>query len=381
MTSDHTHAPASEPLAGPAPELRHVQMYDVARTAHFERALRSGVRTTILFEMKRYDFDEKLAAAVGARRVGVWGAFWYTLRHPIDVLEIAEPLVARAAPRTLAAILGARLRGLLRRTRVRVVAYAIENKDPWDGHETLPAHAQIRLRAQLALTPAVWRSLDRIAYGTSQSSELYGRKFRSARRRPEEAVIPALPVAEPVPDVARPAVVTFLGEFSERKGFDQVRAAWPAVARRHPDAELVLMGKGSGTPAAEEFAAGTASARTIIDPPRDRLFAQLESTKVLILPSQPRPRWREQVGLPIVEGLARGCVIVTTSETGLAPWLQENGHYVVARPHDTDALAEALSQALDDGRTAAQVTADLPDVDGRAEAERWMLIPPVRGRG
>ena len=61
MTSDRRRAPAPAPLAGPAPELRHVQMYDVARTAHFERALRSGVRTTILFEVRRYDFDEPLA--------------------------------------------------------------------------------------------------------------------------------------------------------------------------------------------------------------------------------------------------------------------------------------------------------------------------------
>ncbi len=383
MTSDHRHAPAPSPLTGPAPELRHVQLYDVARTAHFERALRSGARTTILFEVRRYDFDEELAAAVGARRAGIWGAFQYALRHDIDVLEIAEPLVARAAPRSLAAIAGTRIRGLFRRRRATVVAYAIENKDPWDGNATLPPHARLRLRMQLALTPAVWRRIDRIAYGTSQSAELYRRRFPDGRRehRPEEAVIPALPVAEKVSDAPRGPVVTFLGELSERKGYDRVREAWPFVLGSHPGARLVLIGKGAGADDAVAFAEVTASVTTLIDPPRDRLFAELHASKVLVLPSQPRPRWREQVGLPIVEGLGRGCLIVTTSETGLAEWLRDHGHQVVSPPDDTAALAAALSRALDDPRTPSQVVADLPPVDGRAEAERWMIRMPSPARG
>lgn len=355
-------------------------MYDVARTAHFERALRSGVRTTILFEVRRYDFDEQLAASVGARRAGLWGAFWYALRHDIDVLEIAEPLVARAAPRTLAAVFGTRVRAIRSGRRARVVSYAIENKNPWDGHKTLPLHAQVKLRAQLALVAAVWKRLDRIAFGTSQSAELYARRFARTRgHRPVQAVVPALPVAESVATAAREPVVTFLGEFSVRKGFDLVCAAWPPVADTHPDATLVLMGKGAGVPDAEALAAGTPSVRAIIDPPRDELFAQLEATKVLVLPSQPRPRWREQVGLPIVEGLGRGCIIVTTTETGLAEWLGDHGHHVVA-PNDAVALGEAISRALDERRSPAEVLADLPEVDGRAAAERWLLSESVPAR-
>ena len=256
MTSDHSQTPAPAPLVGPAPESRHVQLYDVARTAHFERALRSGVRTTILFEIRRYDFDERLAAAVGARRAGIWGAFWYALRHDIDVLETAEPLVARASSRTLAAIFGARLRHRLGRgPRAQIVAYAIENKNPWDGNRTLPVQARVKLRAQLALVPAVWRRLDRIAYGTSQSADLYARTFDHSRRHPVAETIPALPVAESGvgDDVARAPVVTFLGEFSQRKGFDLVCQTWAQVAERHPDAQLVLMGKGAGVPEAERL--------------------------------------------------------------------------------------------------------------------------------
>ncbi|SBS71212.1 glycosyltransferase [uncultured Microbacterium sp.] len=360
------------------PLLRHVQMYDVARTAHFERALRSGAHTTILFASRRYDFDEVLARAVAARRAGVWGAFWYTLRNDVDVLETAEPLVARAAPRTLAAVFGTRLRRLIGGPRTRVVAYAIENKDPWQGHESLPLYARLKLRAQLGLLPLVWRQLDRIAYGTDQCAILYNSRFPAARRshrRPEERTVAALPAAEAVGG-PRDAVVTFLGDFSHRKGFDHVRQAWPLVAADRSDAKLVLMGKGGGVREAEGLAESLTSVRAVIDPDRDTLFAELAGTKVLVLPSQPRPRWREQVGLPIVEGLGRGCIIVTTSETGLAGWLSANGHYVISPPDDVDALAGALLRALADPRSPADVVAELPAVDGRVEAERWMLRAP-----
>ena len=99
-----------------------------------------------------------------------------------------------------------------------------------------------------------------------------------------------------------------------------------------------------------------------------------------MLPSQPRPRWREQVGLPIVEGLGRGCLVVTTSETGLAEWLTAHGHYVVSPPDDAAAFSDALSRAIADTRSPMSVVADLPAVDGRAAAEAWMLTLREPGR-
>lgn len=350
----------------------HVQLFDVARTAHFERVLRSGRRTTILYAQRRYDFDTSLAARVGARRAGCLGAFWYTLRHDIDVLEVAEPLVVRAAPRTCAAVLGARLRGLLGHGRPLVVTYAIENKDPRDGVRTLPLRSRLKWRAQRLFVRPAWRAIDRIAFGTSQAEELYRRLLGATRA--QARLVPALPVADLEGTSAeRGPTVTFLGEFSERKGFPQLLAAWPAVAAELPDARLVLIGKGAGAEHARAFAAENHRVKVEIDPPREVLFSLLGETKVLALPSQPRPRWREQVGLPIVEALGKGCLIVTTEETGLAEWLTAHGHHALPDPSDAAALARAIVEALRSTRTPAEIVADLPAEDGRAEAERWIL--------
>lgn len=351
----------------------HVQLYDVARTAHFERILRSDVCTTVLYSQRRYDFDADLAARVGARRAGTFGAFWYALRNDIDVLEIAEPLLVRAAPRSLSAIVGARIRAGIRRQRVVVVAYAIENKDPKDGFSTLPLRARLKLRVQRMFVRRVWRSLDRVAFGTSQAQDLYDRLL--GRSHATCRLIPALPVADgAVRETGiRQPIVTFLGEFSERKGFPLLLRAWPIVKAAHPDARLVLMGKGAGADEALLLARDDGAVRVEIDPPRSLIFELLAQSKVLALPSQPRPRWREQVGLPIVEALERGCLIVTTAETGLAAWLAEHGHGVVADPDDARSLAAALIASLKSDRTAADVLADLPSKDGRAEAERWIV--------
>ncbi|MCM3778116.1 glycosyltransferase family 4 protein [Microbacterium hydrocarbonoxydans] len=355
--------------------VRHVQLYDVARTAHFERIVRSGESTIILYSQHRYDFDAALASEVGARKVGTVGAFWYALTHDIDVLEIAEPLLVRAAPRSFAAIVGARIRARFRRTKTAVVSYAIENKDPREGLLRLPLRAQLKLSAQRLFIRGVWTRLDRVAFGTSQAQALYRRLLGETRA--VQRLIPALPVAENTAfgSMPRNPVLTFLGEFSERKGFPLVVEAWPVVARAVPEARLVLIGKGEGAEVARALGASDCRVRVEIDPPRSTIFETLRESKVVTLPSRPRPRWREQVGLPIVEALGNGCLIVTSDETGLAEWLGEHGHHVVPASADVNDLAAAMVRALHSDRSPSQVLADLPKDDGRAEAERWIVRP------
>jgi len=166
--------------------------------------------------------------------------------------------------------------------------------------------------------------------------------------------------------------VVFLGAFSTRKGFPLVVEAWPRVLARVPDAELVVVGKGDLEPEARTLGA-LPSVRVVEDPPRTQIHAELRSAAVLTLPSQRRGRWREQVGLPVVEGLAHGCSIVTTDETGLASWLVEHRHRALPSPTSVDALADALVAALEEQRRPADVRADLPAVDGRLAADAWMF--------
>ncbi len=67
-----------------------------------------------------------------------------------------------------------------------------------------------------------------------------------------------------------------------------------------------------------------------------------------------------------------GLTVVTTTETGLAPWLRAHGHHVLTAPPSPDALAKALVDALAQPLPRAQVLASLPAVSARLEADRWL---------
>jgi glycosyltransferase involved in cell wall biosynthesis len=190
-------------------------------------------------------------------------------------------------------------------------------------------------------------------------------------------VVPALPVACPCAqgDAQRRPRVVFLGAFAARKGFPLLAEAWPLVLADQPDAELVVVGKGELEPLAHELGA-LSSVRVVVDPPRDAIHEELRQARVLALPSQRAGRWREQVGLPIVEGLAHGCTVVTTDETGLADWLVETGHRVLHAPTSVEDLAGSIAAALRENRSAADVSATLPLTDGRLEADAWMFSAP-----
>jgi glycosyltransferase involved in cell wall biosynthesis len=82
----------------------------------------------------------------------------------------------------------------------------------------------------------------------------------------------------------------------------------------------LVIGAGRLLPEVRAWADGRDDVDLEIDPPRARVHEAMRESSVLVLLSQPHGHWREQVGLPIVEGLAHGCEVVTTSETGLASW-------------------------------------------------------------
>ena len=136
---------------------------------------------------------------------------------------------------------------------------------------------------------------------------------------------------------------------------------------------LQVVGKGPLVEEVRTSAAALPAVEVTVDPPRDEVHRILRGTQTLVLLSQPRNRWREQVGLPIVEGLAHGCTVVTTEQTGLAPWLAEHRHVVVTASSDPAQTAAAIVTSARMNRSPADVTADLPATDGRTMADRWLF--------
>ncbi|WP_394278957.1 glycosyltransferase [Microbacterium sp.] len=359
-----------------AAEMRVVQLYDVVRSAHLERAATAQPRPVILYRRTRYDFDAALVAAASAQHRGVWASVRYALTTDIDVIEVNEPLSGDSSLPSVVFASAARLRArVTRRPRPLVVSYAIENLDPADLVRNLPVKARWRHRLRQFTTPLLWRAIDRIAYGTREAQRVYEAAFGAAAHQPSAALIEALPAPIDGTDAVRDRVILFLGDLSERKGFPDVLAAWPEVRAAVPDAQLLIIGRGAGADAAAALAESDERVTVVIDPPRAEIARHLGSAKVLVLPSRRRPLWREQVGLPIVEGLASGCLVVTTAETGIADWLSNHGHHVLPESGLREGLAPALVAAVTSSRSPADVHADLLATDGRRAAHEWLHRP------
>jgi glycosyltransferase involved in cell wall biosynthesis len=349
---------------------RRVRLYQTLRTAHLEQAL-DLAPASILYQGRRYDFDEALADQLDLTRAGVARSAWLLFTSPVEELEINEPLMRYAVRATAVAALAARAGALLHRRPLRVVTYCIELYDYFrPGHGTGGAW---RRATDGALSRLTWRLVDRAVWGSTASQRLYREKLPVVPAM-STSLIPALPqpctCAGPPRDAGR---VLFLGAFSERKGFDLLLDAWPLVRAGSEHATLVLVGKGSLEHRARDAARVDRLTELHVDPPRDEIHRQLRRAQVLVLPSQPGHGWREQIGRPLLEGLAHGCTVVTTDESGLAGWLAEHGHHVLPAPTSPVGLSRELLSALSRPRAPADVIADLPVRDGRLAADDWMF--------
>jgi glycosyltransferase involved in cell wall biosynthesis len=349
------------------------RLYQTVRSAHLERA-RQLSPATILYRETRYDFDRTLADGLTLVPAGPARAAWLLARSSVRQLEVNEPLMVSSLRRTALSMAVLQLRSRLGGPRVRFVSYAIENADPFQstggGWGTWRRRVEQRLLARY-----VWRSLDRVAFGTAAAQTTYASALPSAMEPGRDTVIPAVPAAcdcPPVDGDAAPRVL-FLGALAERKGFPLVLEAWPYLKVRMPNARLTIVGTGDLEQVARAAAAADASIELIIAPSRTDIHQQLRRSRVLVLPSQPAPGWREQVGLPICEGLAHGCSVVASTETGLADWLVAHGHRVVSPGNPAEGVADALAAALRQDRSAASVLDDLPQTDGRLAADNWLF--------
>lgn len=144
----------------------------------------------------------------------------------------------------------------------------------------------------------------------------------------------------------------FVGTVEPRKGLDVLLAAFSEVARKFDDLELWLAGQaGWGTGPIETKIATHPYATRIrrlgfVD---DALLPALyRQARVVAYPSR-----GEGFGLPVLEAMACGAMVVTTSETVMAE--VSHGTAMLVPAGDAVALAEGLSDALqlsDEERTA-----------------------------
>lgn len=353
--------------------------YRGARTVHLER-LATFEPGDFLYFKPMYDFDDALATSMpNVSKVGFSQVLWRVLTKRYSMLELAEPYTPSALPQNLALVCASYLSELVpsRRPATRLATYAIENAD-------LAAKLSAKTRAPKALMSLAVRTLvgfcfarfDRIAFGTAAAMDNY-RELLGNRRfdkvPPERTLIWGLPTARPDLSENKLAPHTvFLGALDSRKGISNLMEAWDDILVRVPDARLTIVGKGPLEGEVTAWAAQRPTVTVQIDPPRTTIREVLSQGSVLFLLSQPSPLWKEQIGLPILEGLEYGLEIVASTETGIADWLSQNGHRVISPASSPAGTATAVADALLNGRSQVDVAGDLPADDGRLIADRWI---------
>jgi glycosyltransferase involved in cell wall biosynthesis len=351
-----------------------VRIFDQARSAHFERL---GELTAALFVYRRRSYDfEPGPAHERARALSRVRTLSLLIRERPRVVEINEPGAINTWPSTIPYVAVIRAMNRFGLSATDVVVYAIENGDP-----IAQVGGRLRLPRPLAaaLTRAVFRFLvprgTRFAFGTDQAREQYLRSLPDLENRARTTVFDPLAPRCTSCDLASKDedTVAFVGSFEARKGLPELLDEWPRVKAVRPNARLHLLGQGPLAEEVIEFASGREEVSVTIDPTRSEIHRALASATSLALPSRRHRYWREQIGLPILEGLSHGCEIVTTDETGIASWLREHGHQVVRAHEPGMELANAIERSLSAARPVAEVLAGLPQVDGRTRADRWLF--------
>ena len=150
-------------------------------------------------------------------------------------------------------------------------------------------------------------------------------------------------------------VVLFVGQFEERKGVDDLLAAFDQLA--DPSAELRLVGNGSLEDHIRRRVNGASRVTIVGHVAQDELPGELERATCLVLPSVTTRETNEPWGLVVNEAMHAGLPVIATDAVGAAVGGLvrdgENGFVVPER--NPERLADALRRLLGDPESAARM--------------------------
>lgn len=177
--------------------------------------------------------------------------------------------------------------------------------------------------------------------------------------------------------------VVCLGRLVEKKGFDLLLRAFPAVSRDHPGVGLVIAGSGPYGARLEEQAHHLGVAPLVhftgsLD--RGQVNGLLRRAEVFVMPSRVEP-----FGIVVLEAWRAGCPVVATSIGGAAEFVRTGHDAMVCDPTDTTGLAAVVSTLLEDPSLRARLAANgnrrVPEFDWSVMAGRYRdVYERVSGR-
>jgi glycogen(starch) synthase len=154
-------------------------------------------------------------------------------------------------------------------------------------------------------------------------------------------------------------IVLFVGRIEPRKAPELLVQALSIIRTKVPEAQAIFIGESSGEREGLPYkdwllrtCNGAEGLRFVGPVPRCQIRDYLAMSRVMTLPSQ-----YDNYPVAVLEAMAAGRPVVTTTNTGVAELIQRTGSGVVIPSGDGKALAEALLPFLEDSSCAAAVGA------------------------
>ena len=184
----------------------------------------------------------------------------------------------------------------------------------------------------------------------AETSEVVPYGVDPLRFRPEPGARAAVRARFGLP-AAVPVIFT-AGRFVRKKGFEYLVEAIAAVARRRPDACLLLAGSGDLEPEYRGLASSLGVGDRIVWPgllSHDDIGACLAAADVVVVPSV-RDSSGNVDGLPnvVLEAMASGTPLVTTPAGGIGRVAVNEDTALVVPERDVASLGRAIETLLDD---------------------------------
>ncbi len=137
----------------------------------------------------------------------------------------------------------------------------------------------------------------------------------------------------------------FLGELGERKGCFDMPAIWEQVKKKCPDAALVMAGDGETARLKEEFSQKGLTKDVsfpgwVRGEEKERL---LRESGIFLFPS-----YHEGMPMAVLEAMAYGLGIVTTTVGGIPQLIDHKGSGFLETPGDVNAMAKDVSALIED---------------------------------
>lgn len=164
------------------------------------------------------------------------------------------------------------------------------------------------------------------------------------------------------PAATRPFTTVAVGRLVEKKGFDILLHAWPAVRDARPGARLRIIGDGPCAPSlhrlADEVDAPGGAVEFAGALPENETLQAIAAADLLVLPSR-RLANGDRDGIPnaVLEAMALGVPVVTT-DAGAAGEVVADGAtgLLLPSPATPEALASAIARLARDGALRATLS-------------------------